>query len=340
MRARYVSSLCLVSALLCACPGEEDPPSNADASGISDAGLAVEAGTLDAANADAAEPFPDATVNADAETFADATADAGSDSGVASCIDQGYRPGERYLADDNCNFCDCLADGTTSCTARNCTNLDATCDYNNLAYRHGERFPSTDGCNDCVCATSGLACTRRVCQNGLEEGAILLETLAESCGPDPTFTAQSVLDGVPYTVIDAPFLYDRARSFLPESLPDSRVHLRFVYDGGYAVCRIPAPGQEAIDMEVIIEWITEDGSFREGFRSYLRRNAGGFTDAWFLLATAGVFDLDGSYVSGCIDPRGYAFSAQINRDGSAYGDVTKVCEGDIALIVGTFEIVP
>jgi hypothetical protein len=167
-----------------------------------------------------------------------------------------------------------------------------------------------------------------------------MENLDESCGPDALFTARSVIEGVPYSVVRAPFLYERNRMLYPEVWADSVIDLRFVYDGGYAVCRIPAPGQEAIDLEVVIEWMTEDGAFNEGFKSYLRRNAGGFVDAWWILAAADLGELDGAYQPACIDPGGFAFSAQFNADGSANGDVMKVCEGDIALVVGTFQVVP
>ena len=34
-----------------------------------------------------------------------------------------------------------------------------------------------------------------------------------------------------------------------------------VFDEGFVVCRIPSPTQPAIDMEVVTEWITEDGAF-------------------------------------------------------------------------------
>ena len=127
-----------------------------------------------------------------------------------------------------------------------------------------------------MCAASGLACTRRSCPGALEEGAILAVSLSEQCGDDPTFTAQSVLDDLPFDDLTMPFLYDRARALYPETLPDTTIRLRIVYDGGFAACRIPMPGQEAWDIEVVLEFITADGAFDEGFHAYLRRNHSGF----------------------------------------------------------------
>ena len=90
-----------------------------------------------------------------------------------------------------------------------------------------------------------------------------------------------------------------------ETLADTTVRVRVVYDGGFAVCRIPNPGQEAFDIEVVVEWITEDGSFDEGFHTYLRRNAGGFTDAWYLMMSAPPNGLDGSFDPACLDANGF-----------------------------------
>lgn len=344
MRYALFAAALLVSTALTACPDDDDP-SGGDA-GITDRG---------------AQTFPDATVQADATAQADASADASAqedastqpdatsqedaavidDAGTpASCIDQGHFAGERYLADDNCNFCDCNADGTTTCTTRaGCNVFGGDCTYDNVGHRYGEHFPATDGCNECVCAVSGLACTRRACAPGADEGAILLETLTATCGL-ASFTTQNVLDEMPYKIVNAPFLYNRSGSLYPETLPDTTVDIRIVYDGGFSVCRIPMPGQEALDIEVIIEWRTADGAFDEGFRAYLRKDAGGFVDAWYINTTVDYGMLDGTYNSMCFDPGAYGFSGQIDRDGSAFGDVFKVCESDIALTVGTWEIRP
>jgi hypothetical protein len=253
-----------------------------------------------------------------------------------SCIDEGHRAGERYSLGDNCNFCDCNADGSTTCTDRTCPSTPGGCDYNGVAHLYGEVFPDSFGCNDCVCAASGLACTRRDCTT-VEEGAILVESLDTPCGDDPTFTAQAVLDGLPIDDFETEFLYATDSPIYPETLPDTNVRIRVVHEGGFAVCRIPNPGQEAFDIEVVAEWITEDGSFDEGFHTYLRRNAGGFTDAWYLLASAPPPPnaLDGTYNPSCLDANGFGFSVTFDASGVIQGDVTKTCETDILLTVGT-----
>jgi hypothetical protein len=247
--------------------------------------------------------------------------------------------GERFPAGDNCNFCDCHADGTTSCSDRACKGKLSGCTYDGQDHAYAETFPATDGCNECVCAASGLACTRRACATS-DEGAILVESLDTPCGPDATFTAKAVLDGLPVDDIEAPFLYETNRPLYPETLPDTKVRFRVVYDGGFAVCRIPAPGQEAFDIEVLVEWITADGSFDEGFHTYLRRNAGGFVDAWFVLASAPPGGLDGTYNPACLDPYGFSFDATINADGTAMGRASKICETDILLDIGTWSYGP
>jgi hypothetical protein len=238
----------------------------------------------------------------------------------------------RFPAGDGCNFCMCNPDGSRTCTTRVCEEPGG-CDYDGAAHAFGERFPSSDGCNECVCAASGLACTRRSCSTFLE-GAILLESLDEPCGDDETFTPRRVLDGLQPTELHAPFTYERAREDYPETLPDTEITLRIHYDAGFAVCRIPTPDQPALDIEVDVEWITDDGAFDEGFRTYLRRNNFGFVDAWLVFASASA--LNGTYLPGCGDAGDYGFSAQINTDGSAMGTVHKTCEGDLALTIGTF----
>jgi hypothetical protein len=273
---------------------------------------------------------------------ASTTSSSGGGSGGAApsnCIEQGHTAGERYAVGDDCNFCDCLADGSTSCTQRSCKGTMPGCTYAGQEHAYAERFPASDGCNECVCAASGLACTRRSCATS-EEGAILVESLDTPCGPDTTFTAHAVLDGLPVTDLEAPFLYKKNGPLYPETLPDTKVRFRVVYDGGFAVCRIPAPGQEAFDIEVMVEWITADGAFDEGFHTYLRRNAGGFVDAWFVATAAPPGGLDGTFNPACFDPNGFSFGATINADGTAEGNTTKTCETDIVLTVGSWSYGP
>ncbi len=254
--------------------------------------------------------------------------------GGASCLDE-HDAGERYSVGDNCNFCDCNADGTTTCTARTCPAAQGGCSYDGVDYAYAERFPATDACNECVCAASGLACTRRDC-TVVEEGAILVESLDTPCGTDPSFTANAVLDGLPFDDLMAPFAYATNGPLYPETLPDTNVRVRIVYEGGFAVCRIPNPGQEAFDIEVVVEWMSADGAFDEGFHSYLRRNASGFVDAWLLAIGAPPGGLDGTYNPACLDANGFGFDATIYADQTAEGHVTKLCETDILLDVGSF----
>lgn len=267
------------------------------------------------------------------------SATGGAGGGNPSCLDQGHTAGERYAVGDDCNFCDCHADGTTTCTQRTCKGSMPGCDYGGQQHAYAERFPATDGCNECVCAASGLACTRRDCASS-DEGAILVESLDTPCGPDTMFTARAVLDDLPVSDLEAPFLYNKSGPLYPETLPDTKVRFRVVYDGGFAVCRIPSPGQEAFDIEVMVEWITADGAFDEGFHTYLRRNAGGFVDAWFIAAGAPKGGLDGTFNPACLDPNGFSFGATINADGTAEGDIGKTCETDILLTVGTWSYAP
>lgn len=254
----------------------------------------------------------------------------------ASCIDEGHTAGERFSVGDNCNFCDCHADGTKECTNRTCTATMSGCTYDGKDYAYAEHFPATDACNECVCAASGLACTRRPDCAPSDEGAILMESLDTPCGPDLAFTGKSVLDGLPVSDLVVPFLYQKDGPLYPESLPDTTVRVRVVYDGGFVVCRIPAPGQEAFDIEALAEWITADGSFDEGFHTYLRRSAPKFVDVWTVAANAPKGGLHGTFNPACLDPNGFGFSATMDANGTAGGDVSKTCETDIGLTVGSW----
>ncbi len=259
-----------------------------------------------------------------------------SDVAPASCLDT-HAAGERYSAGDNCNYCVCNEDGTESCTGREkCLNNKPPCTHAGVEHAYAERFVASDGCNECVCATSGLACTRR-CPGLENESAILLESLDEACGEDETFTARKVLADLPVDTYTGPFLYDRARAFYPETRPDTVGTFRIRYEGGYAVCRIPMPTQPAIDIEAVVELETEDGAFDEGLHTYLRRDNFGFVDAWYVAAGFPVNGLDGDYDPDCLLPAGFAFSIQVDADGSHVTEMLKVCEQSIALPVGRIE---
>lgn len=267
-----------------------------------------------------------------------ATGGTGGGAGGGSCIDAGHAAGERYPTGDGCNFCDCHADGVAVCTDRTCV-PGPGCTYDGKDYPYAEHFPATDGCNECVCAASGLACTRRDCAAS-DEGAILVESLDTPCGPDPAFTGKSVLQDLPISDIDVPFAYEKDGPIYPEVLPDTTVRVRIVYDGGFVVCRIPAPGQEAFDIEASLEWITADGSFDEGFHTYLRRSRPNFVDQWSVLASAPAGGLHGTFNPSCLDPNGFGFSVTVDANGTAAGDVSKTCETDILLTVGTWSYSP
>ncbi|MEM9862266.1 MAG: hypothetical protein AAF938_11650 [Myxococcota bacterium] len=336
---RFVGAAWLVLVMGC---GDDAAPSDAEADA---AELGADVGT-DAAE-DGPNDMPDARSDMNDDVPSDAELDDGEDVGgedaARSCLDEGREVGERRPAGDECNFCECNADGSETCTERSCADSALEgCEYGGVMREYGVRFPAADDCNECVCAASGLACTRRFerCEDTAEEGAILLETLDDECGIEG-FTPNAVLEALPYSELDAPFVYERERDdrLYPETLLDSELTLRIVRDqDGYAVCRIPRAGQEAIDMEVFVEWFTADGSFDETFHSYLRRNAGGFTNVWTFAASVPPGGLNGSYEAECPGERGYAFNATIDADRSARGDAVKICEVDIALQVGGFQI--
>lgn len=319
--------------------------------GLSDAGAsrdatpaAVDAAVTTDASRDAATPDAgpsDARASDGSPTDAsppDASApDASAPDAGALCT----RPvGERFSAGDACNFCECQADGSMTCTARVCRESIGGCTYEGVDHAYGERFPSADGCNACVCAASGLACTTRRACTDVPSSAILIESLDTACGDDPTFTPSRVLATLPVSDFTAPFLYERSRpaNLYPESLPDTTVRVRLVYDGGFMVCRIPSADQPALDLQITVEWITADGALDEGFPAYLRRNNFGFLDAFLVAASLPLGGLHGAYTPNCaLDPGGYSFAAQLEPDGHATGSMHRVCETDLALVVGTFD---
>jgi len=263
------------------------------------------------------------------------------DASTDNCVAAGEPVDEWVPAGDDCNFCACQANGTRTCSERTCVENRGGCEYDGTEHAFADRFPSTDGCNECVCAMSGLACTRRTCEGSLEEGAILMESLDEVCGDDPAFTATAVIDDLPVDDVVADFLYQRERppELYPEELPDSKSVFRVRYADGFAVCRIPNPGYASIDLEVVSEFFTTDGSFNEGFHTAMTKDSTGFVDAWYINATLPFGALHGTYDYLCtLDPGGTSFSAQIDRDGTAFGAVYKVCETDLYLQVGNWQL--
>lgn len=324
--------------LLLAC-GDDSGPSATDSG--TDASAAPSDAGLDAGESPDAATQTDSGLEADGGNTGDAATDAGIPDGGISCIDDGHTPGERIETGDRCNFCECTDDGTWDCTDRSCVDASLPgCEYHGTMHGYGERFDATDGCNTCVCAASGLACTRREACPSIDEGAILLDSLDEECGIDG-FTPNAVLAGLPHSELRLPFVYDMDRppAHYPETLPDTEITVRILRDqAGYAVCRIPSAGQEAIDMEVLVEWYTADGAFDETFHAYLRRNAGGFTDVWTSVASLPAGSLNGSYDPGCPDSRGLSFNTIIDADGSARGSAHKSCEVDLLFEVGSFSL--
>lgn len=284
------------------------------------------------AHADDAASIPDAPDSLDAGFDAPISVDA------ASCLSEGHVAGERFPAGDGCNFCDCNADGTRTCTARACGAPFTRCEHEGVMHDYGVRFALGDGCNECLCAPSGLACTRRACAEPYEESAILLESMNEQCGDNASFTATRVLADLPRRDFVASFQYDRIRELSPETLPDTTIHVRIVA-GDFAVCRIQMPGQAAIDMDALLEIQTADGAFDEGGRAYLRKNDFGFVDAWSSLLPIRLDATYGTYRPSCrFTPRDLMFSVQVDRSGEVGGAINKTCEGDIGLLVGAFEL--
>lgn len=252
-----------------------------------------------------------------------------SSSGVVDCT-----VGERVYMGDGCNFCDCTDAGLDNCTTRTCVSISDGCSYEGVDYGYAEVFDASDDCNVCVCAASGLACTRRSECGDFDEGAILLEGLDEPCGDIEEFTGQWVLDWLESDSWAGPLDYNNDGMPYPEVLPDTSMRVRVHGLDGYIVCRIPAPGQEAIDMEAIIEWATDDGAFDEGQHTYIRRNYGGFLMAVTSVATVDPENIHGTYDHSCLDAGTISLGLRWNDDGTGEGIVSKVCEVDFAVTLG------
>ncbi len=349
MRRTWLS-LVLISGLLAACGGDDVTGSGTSGgSGSSEAGSGEPATsaagpTTSVGSSDGADGTSGGTTDSDtsgADTTADTTT-AGSDgasttsdddTGTTGALD--CTVGERVYQGDGCNFCDCTDAGLANCTTRTCVPINDGCMYNGMQYDYAETFDSTDRCNECVCAASGLACTRRPeCVDGLEEGAILLEALDETCGDIEGFTGQSVLDLLEPAVREGPFDYNNGGPLYPETLADTTMSVRVTYVGGYVVCRIPSVGQEALDIEAILEWQTADGAFDEGQQTYIRDNAGGFLDAITTVSALEPNEIHGTYDHDCLDAGPISFAPRYNDDDTADGVVLKTCETDIGLTLG------
>ncbi len=319
---RWTCLLMLVSVLAAGCACESAPPNDAGRD----------------AQAPDAMPESDAFVDRDAPREVDVGSDAFVSPDASSCLAEGHTAGERYPAGDGCNFCDCNADGTRTCTDRVCGPTFTSCEFEGTTHDYGVRFDLGDGCNECLCAPSGLACTRRTCAGAREEGAILMESFNEQCGGNASFTAAAMLAQLPRRDFETIFQYDRMRALSPETLPDTTIRVRIVA-GDFAVCRIQMPGQAAIDMDALLEVQTADGAFNEGGRAYLRKNDFGFVDAWFSLLPIRLATTHGTYRPSCrFTPRDLMFNVQVDRSGAVSGSIQKTCEGDIGLTVGAFEM--
>jgi hypothetical protein len=210
------------------------------------------------------------------------------------------------------------------------------CEYDGTTYAYAERFDATDACNSCVCAASGLACTRReACDPEFDEGAILLESLDAPCGPFDDFNAEWVLTNLSPWERTGPLDYENAGPLYPESLADTTMTVRVTFPADlYIVCRIPSPGQEALDLEAVLEWQSEDGAFDEGQHTYVRRNYGGFLEAFTSVGALDSSELSGSYSPGCPDAGGVSIAPRWSDTGDAEAGLFKTCEVDIGLSVG------
>ncbi len=72
-----------------------------------------------------------------------------------------YQPGDSFGADDGCNTCTCMNDGSVACTTMGC---GATCTHNGDTYQPGDSFGAGDGCNTCTCMNDGTVnCTTMAC---------------------------------------------------------------------------------------------------------------------------------------------------------------------------------
>lgn len=90
-----------------------------------------------------------------------------------------YQAGDSFPADDGCNTCGCMEDGSVACTKIGCA--PQGCHYFGQDYAPGESFPHHDGCNTCTCTAEGLiGCTKIACTL-CPDGAEPVQCFAEPC---------------------------------------------------------------------------------------------------------------------------------------------------------------
>ena len=345
-------SACLLSVLLVACG--DDTATNGDGGGTTSGGstssdgtttgvgsTSTSAGSGESSTSAADSSGSDGSSSSGAADTSGSTGGSessggtgSSSTGTAACADEGAR----VYQGDGCNFCTCEGGELVDCSDRECEPISDGCTYDGTTYAYAERFDSTDECNECVCAASGLACTRREdCENGNEEGAILLEDDLTLCGDVKDFNGALVRDGLEPLSRTGPLDYDETSPLYPDDFPTTDMTLTIAFpEDGYVVCRIPSAGQEALDLEAVIEWQTDDGRFDEGQHTYVRRNARGF-----LLATTSVMSfspegIHGSYSPDCPDAGSIGLGPRWNFDGTAESTINKTCEVDIGLSVGNW----
>lgn len=72
-----------------------------------------------------------------------------------------WEVGDSFPANDGCNTCTCMRDGSVACTLMACVE----CEYDGQPYFVGDTFPAVDGCNTCSCEEDGsVSCTEIACE--------------------------------------------------------------------------------------------------------------------------------------------------------------------------------
>lgn len=306
--------------------------------------------TADTSSSDSSSTTDPNTSSSSSGSDSSSTGDASSSSGSESSTGSGSSStgeaacgpeGARIYQGDGCNFCDCEGGELTNCTTRTCESIGG-CEYDGTMYEYAEHFDSTDGCNECVCAASGLACTRRdKCVDGNEEGAILLEDDDQLCGGLEGFNGASVKSGLEPLSRTGVLDYNELGPLYPDTLPDTDMTLSITFpEDGFVVCRIPSAGQEALDIEAVLEWRSDDGQFDEAQHTYVRRNFRGFLMAYTGVASIDAQNIHGTYSPGCPDAQSISIGPRWNDDGTAQTGISKTCETDIGLQTGEWTSSP